>query len=128
MRRAREQAGDSASGEESSYRPHARLPEFTRTLPKGRFEVRLVNETETKLTVGLRQDKLGDDVHIGVKEQASLFVDRGTYELSFLCEDEPDACYDAPPLTIDGFHAPDVSVHLSREEVIVRLIDYSLPE
>ncbi len=120
---------DGGAGAKSrSYQPHARLPEFTRSLAEGRHEIRLLNDSDVTMTAGLRQGKMGQDLVVPPKGKASAFVERGVYTLSFLCDDEPYARYDAEPITIDGQRAPDVAVHLSRDEVDVRLIDYSVPE
>lgn len=111
----------------SSYNPHAALPEFSRSLEEGSFEIRFLNPSDTPMTAGLRQDKLGKDVAIPPKGQASIKVNRGVYQLFFLRESDPDTLFEAPTITIDGFQATDVEVHLDPENVEVRLIDYSKP-
>ena len=111
----------------SSYNPKASLPDFSRSLEEGSFEIRFLNPSDSPMTVGLRQDKLGKDVSIPPKGKTSIKVDRGVYQLFFLREKEPDTLFEAPTITIDGFQATDVEVHLDPENVEVRLIDYSKP-
>lgn len=125
---ASRRAGQPGTPKDRSYRPRARLPVFTRSLREGRFEIRLLNPADTPMTVGLRQDKLGRDATVAPKGQASVFVDKGVYGLYFLRGDEPYTLYEATPITIDGFLATDVEVHLSTDDVEVRQIDYSKPE
>jgi len=112
----------------SSYNPRASLPDFSRSLEEGSFEIRFLNPSDSPMTAGLRRDKLGRDVSIPPKGKASIKVDRGIYQLFFLRESEPDTLFEAPIITIDGFQATDVEVHLEPENVEVRLIDYSKPD
>lgn len=116
------------AAEARSYRPRARLPQVSRSLREGRYEIRLINPSDSPLQVGLRQDKLGQDLTVPPKGQASALVDRGVYGLFFIREDAPYTLYEANPITIDGFRASDVEVHLNIDDVEVRLIDYSQPE
>lgn len=111
----------------SSYNPKASLPDFSRSLEVGSFEIRFLNPSDSPMRAGLRQDKLGKDVTVPPKGQASIKVDRGVYQLFFLRESDPDTLFEAPIITIDGFQATDVEVHLDPENVEVRLIDYSKP-
>lgn len=121
-RRARE-----GSGKASSYRPRAALPAFSRSLEEGSFEVRFLNPSESAVSAGLRQEKLGKDVPVPPKGKASIKVNRGVYQVFFLRESEPNTLFEAQSITIDGFQATDVEVHLDPENVEVRLIDYSKP-
>ena len=109
----------------SSYHPKASLPDFFRSIDEGSFEIRFLNPSDSPMAVGVRQDKLGKNLEVPPKGKASLKVNRGTYQVFFLREDEPDTLFEAPPITIDGFQATDVEVHLDPENVEVRLIDYS---
>jgi hypothetical protein len=127
-RRAREGDGAVDETEGRSYQPRARLPEFTRSLRKGRYEVRFVNSTRNGMTAGLRQEKHGVDIAVAKAGKASVFVDRGVYELYFLIHGEQDTLFEARPIIIDGQRATDVEVHLSRDDVEVRHIDHALPE
>jgi hypothetical protein len=111
----------------SSYNPKASLPDFSRSLEEGSFEIRFLNPSDSPMSAGLRQDQLGKDVAIPPKGKASIKVNRGIYQLYFLRESEPDTLFEAPIITIDGFQATDVEVHLDPENVEVRLIDYSKP-
>ncbi len=111
----------------SSYNPKASLPDFSRSLAEGSFEIRFLNPSDSPMSAGLRQDKLGRDIAVPPKGKASIKVNRGVYQLFFLREDEPDTLFEAPTITIDGFQATDVEVHLDPENVEVRLIDYSKP-
>ncbi len=112
----------------SSYNPKASLPDFSRSLEAGSFEIRFLNPSDSPMSAGLRQDNLGRDVSIPPKGKASIKVDRGVYQLFFLRESESDTLFEAPTITIDGFQATDVEVHLDPENVEVRLIDYSKPD
>lgn len=114
--------------ETSSYRPRATLPEVTRSLPEGRFEVRFFNPSKQPATAAIRQDRLGRDVAVPPEGRASLKVDRGSYTIYFLREEDPYTLFEAPQIVIDGFTLTDIEVRLDPEDVQVRLIDYSLPE
>lgn len=111
----------------SSYNPHAALPEFSRSLEDGGFEIRFLNPSDSPMSAGLRQEKLGKDIAVPPKGKASIKVNRGVFQLYFLRESEPDTLFEAPTITIDGFQATDVEVLLDPENVEVRLIDYSKP-
>jgi hypothetical protein len=116
-----------ASENLSSYNPKASLPDFSRSLEEGGFEIRFLNPSDSPMRVGLRHEKLGKDVDVPPKGKASINVERGVYQLFFLRESDPDTLFEAPTITIDGFQATDVEVHLDPENVEVRLIDYSKP-
>jgi len=116
-----------ANNRDSSYNPRATLPDFFRSIDEGGFEIRFLNPSDSPMSAGLRQDKLGKDITVPPKGKASIKVNRGVYQLFFLREDEPDTLFEAPTITIDGFQATDVEVHLDPENVEVRLIDYSKP-
>ena len=121
-RRAREDAEKT-----SSYNPHAALPDFSRSLEEGSFEIRFINPSDSPMTAGLRQDKLGRNVAVPLKGEASLKVNRGVYQLYFLRESDPDTLYEAKNITLDGFENTDVEVTLDPDNVQLHLIDYSKP-
>lgn len=112
----------------SSYHPHATLPEFSRSLEEGSFEIRFLNPSASPVTVGLRQNKLGRNVTVPPGGKASAKVNRGIYQLFFLRESDPNTLYEAKNITLDGFENTDVEVTLDPENVEVRLIDYSKPD
>ncbi len=116
-----------ANNRDSSYNPRATLPNFFRSIDEGAFEIRFLNPSDSPMRAGLRQDKLGKDIAVPPKGKASIKVNRGVYQLYFLRESEPDTLFEAPIITIDGFQATDVEVHLDPENVEVRLIDYNKP-
>ncbi|MCF6284352.1 MAG: hypothetical protein L3K26_04090 [Candidatus Hydrogenedentes bacterium] len=126
-RRERQQTSITNKDSKRSYTPKAKLPEFGHSLHKGRYEIRLLNPTEALVTVGLRKDKRGQDLTVPPKGWASLKVDRGTYELYFLRDDDPTALYEAQPIAIDGVRVTDVEVHLNPDDVEMRQIDYGTP-
>lgn len=121
-RRARE-----AAEKTSSYNPHASLPDFSRSLEEGSFEIRFLNPSNSAVTAGLRQEKLGKNVTVPPKGKASVKVNRGIYQLFFLRASDPDTLFEAKDITLDGFENTDVEVTLDPNDVQTHLIDYSKP-
>ena len=124
-RRERQRSNSTGKEPKRSYTPHAKLPEFSHSLHQGRYEIRFLNPDDTALTIGLRQNKRGQDLNVAPKGQVSFKVDRGLYELYFLRDDDPGALYEAPPITIDGIQNTDIEVHLNPDDIQIRPIDYA---
>lgn len=115
---------DDGGQDARSYRPRARLPDFTRSLGEGVFELRFVNPGEAAVRVGIRRDNLGLDTTVPPGDRASMKVDRGVYQLYFIRESEPYTRYEAEPIRIDGLIATDLEIRLDPEDVAVSPIDY----
>lgn len=127
-RRNREGKDSDAPAEARSYNPRARLPEFTHALPQGRYEIRFHNPLDVAMTVGIRQEKRGQDVSVPANGHAACLVEQGTYALFFLIDDEPEALYEARSLVLDPIRNTGLAVHLNRDDVQVRPIDYTVPQ
>ncbi len=127
-RRSRDAEKSEGAAEPRSYNPRARLPEFTRSLPTGRYEIRFHNPLEVAMTVGIRQEKRGQDVSVPANGHAACLVEQGTYALFFLIDDEPEALYEARSLVLDPIRNTGLAVHLNRDDVQVRPIDYTVPQ
>ncbi len=127
-RRNREGKESDTPAEARSYNPRARLPEFTHALPQGRYEIRFHNPLDVAMTVGLRQEKRGQDVSVPANGHAACLVEQGTYAVFFLIDDEPEALYEAQSLVLDPIRNTGLAVHLNRDDVQVRPIDYTVPQ
>lgn len=98
-----------------SYKPKAKLPEFTYSLRRGAFEVRIHNEGDAAARVGIRKENRGKDTSIGAGSVKSFYVDQGTYNLYYLFSNEPYTLQKGPSITIDGWFLSDVEVFVRDE-------------
>lgn len=119
-RRARELEAAEMSGTTSpvsgrSYKPKAKLPDYTYSFRRGAYEVRLRNSSDASAKVGLRAGNRGKDVRIPPRGEASIFVDRGTYELYYVYADSPYTLHHGGGIRIADAFQTNIRVTLVNE-------------
>jgi hypothetical protein len=115
-----------AQPQEETYRERrqrARLPEYKHSLRRGVYEVRVVNESGSSASVGLRQGKDGKDLKVGAGGSASFQVDRGSYDLFYVLSDDPYALGSGGGVTIDGQVQADLVVRLDADGYTVMQLE-----
>lgn len=116
-RRAREAAQLPPEMQGRSYRPKAKLPDFTYSLRHGVYEVRVKNEGDSAVQVGLRADKRGRDARIAPGGSTSFHVDQGTYTVYYIYASAPYSLQTGRTLSIDGQFIADLSITLYETSV-----------
>jgi len=103
-------------------RRREQLPKYSHSLERGVYEVKIVNESESDVQVGLRQGKRGRDASVSANGQASIYVDRGSYSLFYILRDAP---YDleSGSVAIDGQEMPDIEIRISDDGYAVVPLD-----
>lgn len=118
--------------EETGARGNARsrraeLPDYTYSLREGRMELRIYNDSDVAVRIGIRADKRGRDLSIGPRSYRSIFLDRGVYSLYYIFSDEPDTRYASRPINLGGAYANDLEVVLFNESYDVRELRHGRP-
>ncbi len=108
-----------------SYRPKAKLPDATFSFRRGSYEIRIYNEGDSTVKVGLRNGKNGEDFKIRPGGKKSLKVDKGNYELYYIFSDNPYQLQRGETIPIDGEYLADVRVELLNESASIGVLDYS---
>jgi len=124
-RRAREQEAAAAAGKTSpvsgrSYKPKAKLPDYTYSFRRGSYEVRLRNSADVSVKAGLRAGNRGKDVRIPARGEASIYVDRGTYELYYVFADSPYTLHHGGGIRIADAFQTNIRVTLVNEASLSR--------
>ena len=88
-RREREIAEDPSPYAGRSYRPEVKLPDFTRKLRAGSYEIHIHNTTTSRARVAIISEEGGLELSVAPTAHASTRVRRGTYELYFIYDDAP---------------------------------------
>jgi len=114
-RRAREAETDPSPHAGRSYKPKAKLPDYTYSLRRGVYEIRINNPADAPVTAGVRAGKRGRDVSIGPGGHDSVYVDRGNYQLYFIYKDDPYTVHQGQTVRIDGTPLGDVEIYLFSE-------------
>lgn len=125
-RREREAATRDPDEPTGSYKPKAKLPDYTWTLRRGAYEVRVHNPTGSRVRVGLRAGRGGKDVSIPPGGTQSFHVDRANYELFYVFDDAPYRLHRGSGIVLDGFFYGDIEITLFDESYDIRAIDYAL--
>lgn len=102
---------------------HARrasLPDYTWSLRRGAYEIRIENPSRTRVQVGLRSGRYGRDLALGPGQSRSVYVDRGSYTIHFIYADDPFTLYGGHGIRLDGDRLGDVRVTLINEGLDVR--------
>ncbi len=115
--RSEARVGEEQQTEETyrERRQRARLPEYKHSLRRGVYEVKVVNESGSSASIGLRQGKDGRDLKVGAGGSASFQVDRGSYDLFYVLSDDPYALGTGGGVTIDGQVQADLVVRLGAD-------------
>ena len=129
-RRARQEEQETSSKMprsllDRSYRPKAKLPDATFSFRRGSYEIRICNEGDSTVKVGLRNGKNGEDFKIRPGGKKSLKVDKGNYELYYIFSDNPYQLQRGETIPIDGEYLADVRVELLNESASIGVLDYS---
>ena len=111
-RRSRENSQLPPEMQGRSYRPKARLPDYTYSLRRGVYEVRVHNAGDSTAQVGLRADRRGRDARIPPGGTVSFFVDRGNYSVYYIYDSAPYTLRQGSTLAIDGMFVADLSLTL----------------
>lgn len=82
------------------YKKNARL--LAGTFYSGNIEMRITNENELPVTVGLRKDTTGIDFIVPPKDYVSAFVPRAKYEVYFQFVDDPTNLYKGEMVNVEG--------------------------
>ena len=97
-RRARE---DGTATGEGSYRPKARLPEFTYGLTDDSYRFHFVNGSGSLVRLGIRTEKEGKDISLAVGETRKIRVERGVFQIYFIFDDAPYALHQSAAIVLD---------------------------
>jgi len=100
-----------AETERREQRRREQLPRYSHSLERGVYEVKIVNESESDVQVGLRQGKRGRDASVSARGDASIFVDRGSYSLYYVLRDAPYEL-ESGSVSIDGQEMPDIEIRI----------------
>lgn len=112
-RRARESDEKPASPVEGrSYKPKAKLPQYTYSLRKGTYSIRIRNEGESAVKLGLRSGKRGWNATLPAGGKVTAKVDPGDYQLYYIYENAPYALQQGRTVTIDGAFLGDAAITL----------------
>jgi len=112
-RRARETNEKTASPVEGrSYKPKAKLPKYTYSLRKGTYSIRIRNEGESAVKLGLRSGKRGWNATIPAGGRVTAKVDPGDYQLYYIFENAPYTLQQGRTVTIDGTFLADAAITL----------------
>ncbi len=107
-------------GSQEHRERRASLPDYSHSLRRGVYEVRINNTSASAVTAGLRAGKRGRDVTIPGGTARSVRVDQGDYEFYFIYADSPYELHRGQPLRIDGVYRADIDVTLIEERADVR--------
>jgi hypothetical protein len=122
-RRQREDERTNPNKPAGSYSPKATLPDFTWSLRRGAYEIRVNNPSNSRVEVGLRTGKGGRDAIIGPGGSQSFQVDRGTYQLYYIYKDDPYTRYGGQSIVLDGYRLSDVEISLFDEAIDVQHLE-----
>ncbi len=109
-RRSRENSQLPPELQGRSYRPKARLPDYTYSLRRGVYEVRVHNAGDSAVQVGLRAERRGLDARIPPGGTRSFHVDRGNYAVYYIYDSAPYTLRQGSTLAIDGMFMADLSL------------------
>ncbi|MCC6145714.1 MAG: hypothetical protein IT368_18050 [Candidatus Hydrogenedentes bacterium] len=123
-RRDRQESRQDPNKPAGSYAPKAALPDFTWSLRRGAYEIRINNPSNSRVEVGLRNGKGGRDAIVSAGGSHSFQVDRGTYQIYYIYSDDPYTRYGGQSLVLDGYRLTDVDITLFDEAIDVQhLVD-----
>lgn len=124
-RREREAANRDPDQPMGAYKPKAKLPDYTWSLRRGSYEVRVHNSTGSRVRVGLRSGQGGKDITISSGGTQSFRVDRASYDLFYVFDDSPYKLHRSSGIVLDGFYYGDIEIMLFNENSDIRAIDYA---
>ncbi len=121
-RRERETPGEGAARSSRSYQPRARFPEFTRSLRRGVYEIRIHNTTNTGVKVAVVSDEGGLEYSIPAGSRKSAHVNQGAYHVYFIYDDDPYSLHRGQTIPVSDTLA-DFSVYIIGNSYDVRFLD-----
>ncbi len=121
-RREREAPDEGAAHSGRSYHPRARFPEFTRSLRRGVYEIRIHNTTDTGVKVAVVSDEGGLEFSIPAGSRKSVHVNQGAYSVYFIYDDDPHSLHRGQTIPISETLA-DFSVYIIGNSYDVRFLD-----
>ncbi len=124
-RREREMETDTSPYAGRSYKPTAKLPEYTRQIRRGDFEIRIDNQSTVSMDVAVISNEGGKDISIASGGRASIFVGRGTYDLYYIYSDDPFTLYRGQQIPVDATLA-DFIVTLYDDSYSVNFLDRNM--
>jgi len=119
-RRDREAAADSSPDQGRSYRPKRRLPEYTWSIPRGAYEIRVKNPANDRVQIGIRSGRYGKDLNLRPNGESSIFVGQGAYRIHYIYDADPDTLYRGGEFRIDGAFTADVEVTILERDYSVQ--------
>ena len=97
-------------------RDKAKLPRSAYRIDRGAFEMRIYNQSNSAVSVGLRKGERGADFTITANGERRMKVPRGTYRLFFIYSDDPYTLHSGSTIPINqGDYLGDVEVYLMNE-------------
>lgn len=124
-RREREMEADTSPYAGRSYKPTAKLPEYSRQIRRGDFEIRINNQATVSMDVAVISNEGGKDISIASGGRASIFVGRGTYDLYYIYSDDPFTLYRGQQIPVDATLA-DFIVTLYDDSYSVNFLDRNM--
>lgn len=107
-----------------SYRPRAKLPEVSRRLRAGSYEIRVSNTSNASVEAVVTSEEGGLKLSIPPGGRQSVKVGQGNYVLHFIYSDEPDVLHRGGDIPISRW-LTDMEVFLVGETYDVRVLDRS---
>ena len=107
---AEAEAGDAAPEKDTGRKRRARLPKYAHSIRSGDYRVRIENQGEAAVNLGVRSGKWGRDVTVSPGKSRTLSLDRGSYALYHIDEADPYTVHSGPSLRIDGETLSDAYV------------------
>lgn len=107
-----------------SYRPRAKLPDISRRLRAGSYEIRVSNTSNAAVEAAVISDEGGLKMSIQPGGRQSVKVGQGTYVLYFIYGDEPDVLHRGGDIPISQW-LTDMEVFLVGETYDVQVLDRS---
>ena len=100
-RREREIAQDPSPHAGRSYRPTVKLPDFRRRLRGGSYEIQIINTTASRARVAIISDAGGLELSIAASGRSAVRVNRGTYQIYFIYEDDPYTLHQGQQIPVE---------------------------
>lgn len=104
-------------GERGSYRPKAKLPQFTYSLRRGTYRVHIQNSGGSSVKVGLRSGKVGWNASIPANGTVTANVDPGLYDLYYVYSDAPYSLQHGQPVSVEESTFDEITVTIINESV-----------